>query len=198
MDRRTILALVLMAIVFIVTPILFPSSRPPAPASDSTRQSTTTSAAPRLGRGGDAGADCADERAAATPRATPSRRTRAAPAAPSSARASLRVRRDRDAARDLHAAQPGRRALVGGQVHGYRDLRPGSRDTVRLQQGAATRTAASLPSRARTRHDRARHGSVHGARRPGRPTTFVATNPAITHREPDDERRVSTRRCAAR
>src|ERR1051326_6764764 len=46
MDKRTLLALVLMAIVLVVTPMLFPSSRRPAPSNtDSTSKAPPSAAA---------------------------------------------------------------------------------------------------------------------------------------------------------
>src|SRR5262245_21431703 len=43
MDKRTLLALALMAIVLVVTPMFFKQPRPPAPVADTTAAATATS-----------------------------------------------------------------------------------------------------------------------------------------------------------
>jgi YidC/Oxa1 family membrane protein insertase len=187
MDRRTILALVLMAIVFIVTPILFPSSRPPAPGSDSTMTATTsaapptsaTPAAPSAARGASAGG-------------APSAQQPAQPAQPT-ANAAAPAATERAAAARVAApesvtfATPQSRftllnpGAVPSVVHvqGYRDLRPGRRDSVRLEQsrerGPLFRYRLALG-----RDTIALDTIPFKVQQSGTTTTFVAANPPIT------------------
>jgi YidC/Oxa1 family membrane protein insertase len=129
MDRRTILALVLMAIVFIVTPILFPSSRPAAPGADTTTVATT--AAP----------------AATSPSPNGSAPSGAPPTEQPAARAGPKPQVQQTAPRAVTAESVAiatslaRYSLLNPgavpasvRVHGYRDLRPGTRDSVVLEQ----------------------------------------------------------------
>jgi hypothetical protein len=50
MDKRTLLALALMALVIVVTPRLFTSKRPPASATDSVAATSAAKGTPRPAR----------------------------------------------------------------------------------------------------------------------------------------------------
>jgi len=175
MDRRTILALVLMAIVFIVTPILFPSSRPKTPAVDTTAITTPAPAA--------ANTTAVSATAAPTAATPPSAQQPAATAAPTPAA----PHQPRVAAESVSVATPRANftllnpgsALASVYVHGFKDLRPGSRDTVRLQQSPAR--GPLLRYRLALGRDTIALDTVaFTVRQNGPTTTFAATNPAIT------------------
>ena len=190
MDRRTILALVLMAIVFIVTPILFPSSRPPAPGSDSTMTATTsaapptsaTPAAPSAARGASAGGAPSAQQPAQPAQPAHATANAAAPAATERA-AAARVA----APESVTFATPQSRftllnpGAVPSVVHvqGYRDLRPGRRDSVRLEQ-SRERGPLFRYRLAVGRDTIALDTIPFKVQQSGTTTTFVAANPPIT------------------
>src|SRR5215467_9941511 len=175
MDRRTILALVLMAIVFIVTPMLFPSSRSPAPGSDTTTAASPTPAAPATTPPSPNAS--AVSGAPPTEQPTPSAAARppAAQAAPPRPVTAESVAIANPLARTT-LLNPGA-VPTSVRVHGYRDLRPGTRDSVVLEQ---------------TRGPLLRYRLAHGAdtialdtipftvHQSDGTTTFVATNPPVT------------------
>src|SRR5690242_16214337 len=128
MDRRTLLALVLMAIVIVVTPMLFPSSRRPTTA---TVHDSSTIVAPSPSTAIPSTAP-ANQPAAPTIGAAPTPApvaTSAAPAAPVRAE-TLAVNTPR--AKTLFVS-PGA-APLSVTVGGYRSLRPGAHDTAIVVQ----------------------------------------------------------------
>jgi YidC/Oxa1 family membrane protein insertase len=183
MDRRTLLALVLMAIVIVATPMLFPSKRGPAPttAADS---ASITPASPALG------VPTAESlRAAPTPTVSAAAPATAKPTAPAGPTGSAtttaavpRVAR----AESVTVTGPRTQTVIVNpgaapafvKVSGYRNLRPGARDTTmfvsqtkgqllhyRLALGADTIALDSIPFTVSTT---------------GNTTTFTSASPAIT------------------
>jgi len=125
MDKRTILALVLMALVLVVTPMLFPSSRrtaPPATADTSNARAAQRSTAPTTS---------APNTTTVAPPAvaidTPTRPTlpTAVPTLVSGATESTTVSVQRE---QLILVNPGA-VPVAARLTGYRNLRPDRRDT---------------------------------------------------------------------
>lgn len=112
MDKRTLLAFALMAIVIVVTPLLFPSSRrTPVPATDTaraTQQQPATASPP-------------------TPAAPASRPTVEAPPASAMTQSLDTISLSTSRARYVFQ-NPGAVPLVA-RIFGFKDLRPGRRDT---------------------------------------------------------------------
>src|ERR1043165_4881083 len=163
MDRRTLLALVLMAIVIVVTPMLFSPKRAPAPTviPDS---AAIVPASPKLG------IPTAESLRAAPQPTTPI----AAAPSPALRAESLAVAGSRA---QTVFVNPGA-APAFARVTGHRNLRPGSRDTAvvvaqtkgpllhyRLLLGADTIPFESIPFTVATN---------------GNTTTFTSASPAIT------------------
>src|ERR1043166_977438 len=166
MDKRTVLAFVLMALVIVVVPRLFPSTKqvePPTPAGDSAQSARDAAqvSAPAPG-------------AAATPPAPTATATRAPATIPTAPRAET----------TLVTTASTRYALVSPgatpsavQLNAFRDLRPGARDTMvmrqpagallhyRLALGADTVSLDTLPLT---------------VTRAGSTVTFSATKPAVS------------------
>ena len=117
MDKRTLLAFALMAIVIVVTPILFPSTRrAPAKRADTAATAVPQPSAPQSG--------VPTERAPAA--AAPS----AAPALPATVAAGAFDTVALSNARAKYVfINPGATPLAA-TAFGFRDLRPGRRDTV--------------------------------------------------------------------
>lgn len=166
MDRRTILALVLMAIVIVVTPMLFPSSRrPQATRADSPAVATSPQATPTAQPTAAPAAPAAPTIAAAPPAAAP---------APARVNDSAVVVTPR--AR-YTLVSPGA-VPARAKISGYPDLRPGQRDsTVVVQQArgpllhfrlALGRDTIALDTVATT------------VQQNGTTTTFTTTSPAVT------------------
>jgi YidC/Oxa1 family membrane protein insertase len=175
MDRRTILALVLMAIVFIVTPMLFPSSRSPAPGPDTTTAASPTPAVPATTSpspnapavGGAPPTEQPTPGVAAKPPAA-----QAAPPRPVTAES-------------IALATPIARTMLlnpgavpsSVRLHGFRDLRPGSRDSVVLEQTRGSLLQYRLAHGGDTIALDTVPFSVHQS---DGTTSFVATNPPVT------------------
>jgi YidC/Oxa1 family membrane protein insertase len=170
MDRRTITALVLMALVIVITPMLFPSKKQPP------RAETTLTAVTALGD--TARTTALPTMAAAPPVAKAATPTTTAPATPTSrlvAAESVVVATPRA---QYTFTNPGA-ALASVRVTGYRTLKPGARDTTllleqpkgapllqyRLANGADTVSLDTIPFTV------ARNGAT---------TTFTSTSPAMT------------------
>ncbi|MGH7618790.1 MAG: membrane protein insertase YidC [Gemmatimonadaceae bacterium] len=172
MDRRTILALVLMAIVFILAPILFPSTRPSPPAADSVAVAATPSAVT----------------GAPAPTAPPTAPPTAAPQQPSASAAGQPVTpKARFATKSVVLGTPQAEftltdpgaAPSSVQIHGFRDLRPRSRDTVRIEQTPGR--GPLLSYRLALGRDTIALDTVpFTVRQTGSTTSFVATNPPVT------------------
>jgi hypothetical protein len=114
MDKRTLLALVLMALVIVVTPMMFPSSRRATPAPTDSLAAPPTTAAPNT--------------AAVVP--APSQPTRPTMSRPSAPPANV------VAESTVLAAPRAKYSIVSPgavpstvQINGYSDLRPGRRDS---------------------------------------------------------------------
>ena len=193
MDKRTLLALVLMALVIVVTPMLFSVARADAAArADSTarpRRAARRNAAPPTLR---------------TPAPRPA--TAAAPAdgADRAPRRARRRRRDRPsrrvlahAASELRVRDSGRRADRGATITGY--TRPASRTSRHHGRRAATAVrcfAIASPLGADTIALDTR--SIHGAAQSGS-TIDVHVDGARAIASPiKPSRRLSARACAAR
>jgi YidC/Oxa1 family membrane protein insertase len=125
MDKRTILALVLMALVIVFTPMLYQRrTPPPRPASDSARtQPVAPTAAP---------AGPTDTIRRAAPDTLRVERPATAPAARALAAETTTVA----APQVAWSLQSTGAAPLSVQLKGYRDLRPGVRDTMRIRQDA--------------------------------------------------------------
>jgi YidC/Oxa1 family membrane protein insertase len=120
MDKRTLLAFALMAVVIVVTPLLFPSSRRAPAAKTDTTAAQPQRPAPAI------------ESTAVPPPATVS--PAPAPAAPAGAADTIALATPR--ARYVFQ-NPGAVPLAAA-IFGFRDLRPGERDTIaRIQQSRA-------------------------------------------------------------
>jgi YidC/Oxa1 family membrane protein insertase len=117
MDKRTLLAFALMAVVIVVTPLVFPSSRRTPPATSDTTRAPSRPVAP-----------------APPVAAQPSVAAAPAPAAPAGSIDSVTLATDR--ARYLFE-NPGATPLAA-TILGFKSLRPGRRDTTaHLEQPAA-------------------------------------------------------------
>ncbi|HET7373691.1 MAG TPA: hypothetical protein VFJ20_09900, partial [Gemmatimonadaceae bacterium] len=117
MDKRTLLAFALMAIVIVVTPLLFPSTRrAPARRADSAATAVPQPRAPQSGV------------PAERPETAPAQSAAPAPQATVAAGAFDTVALANAHARYLFL-NPGA-TPVSATAFGFRDLRPGRRDTV--------------------------------------------------------------------
>ena len=162
MDKRTLLALVLMALVIVVTPMMFPSSRRATPAPTDSLAAPPTTAAPNT--------------AAVVP--APSQPTRPtmseAPAPPANVVAESTVL----------AAPRAKYSIVSPgavpstvQINGYSDLRPGRRDSMIVMQ----RGRPLLHYRLATGADTIDLGAVPFAiQKTGSGVTLTATAPAMS------------------
>ena len=182
MDRRTLLALVLMALVIVLTPMIFPSKRP-APRIDTTAASVATNGAnatPQTASVKDtthvATASQLPENTIAPARGAPN--ATGAPNAPGA----TPVRRPADstvvatAAARYTIVSPGA-APSRVLIPGYRNLRPGRRDSVVI----ATPTGPLLRYRVAMGRDTIDLDTVSFTAQPsGNGVTFVATSPAIS------------------
>ncbi len=163
MDKRTLLALVLMALVIVVTPMLFPSSRRATPASTDSLAAPTTAAAPNT-------AAVAPSSPQPVQRPTMSE----APAPPANVVAESTVL----------AAPRAKYSIVtpGGvpstvQINGYADLRPGHKDSMIVMQ----RGAPLLRYRLVTGADTVDLSRVPFAiQQAGSGVTLTATSPAMS------------------
>src|SRR6266550_3118734 len=120
MDKRTILALVLMALVIVVTPRLFPSRRPATQSGDSTKGASTSASAP-----------AANATPAEQPAIAPIVEQPAVVPPPSGATPPLRVVDSATVVtprEQISVVSPGA-VPVAVRLPGYRDLRPDRRDT---------------------------------------------------------------------
>jgi YidC/Oxa1 family membrane protein insertase len=180
MDRRTILALVLMALVIVITPILFPSARRAAKAGDSATTTSTRSdtlaaaaASPAAGTTATTAPAPRDTARALAPTTTAVQAAPTAPRAPVAAESiAVRTPRQRIVFTSVGAA-PASVALTD-----YPNLRPGHGDSsmmiapvhgpllrYRLALGADTIALDTIPFAVSTS---------------GATTTFTSTDPAIT------------------
>lgn len=122
MDRRTLLALALMAIVIIVTPILFPSARRPVAKPDSAASASTASMSADTGRAAVVAVSPPSNAVAAAPVATQSAPSMSAPR-PSRTIDSITLAEGRTRQEYVNpGAVPARVA-----IEGFRSLRPGDR-----------------------------------------------------------------------
>lgn len=172
MDRRTFLALALMVVVIVVTPMLFPSARRQPPrVTDTTHAvapgttSTPAAAAPTTG----APVTQAPGAAQATPTAPAAAATTARSITPETTTvASARTR--------YALVSPGA-APAFVTLPGFRDLRPGAHDTVTLRQP----TGELLRFRMVVGADTVTLDSVaFSAQRAGEVVTFRSSAPAVT------------------
>jgi YidC/Oxa1 family membrane protein insertase len=174
MDRRTILALVLMAIVFIVTPILFPSSRPTTTGPDSTTSATTNAAAPPSAAPATPSPGRGQAPVAQPPMSEAPPATKVGAARPFAAES---VTFASSLAR-VTMLNPG---AVPSAVHvqGYRDLRPRGSNGVVLEQSRGR--GPLLRYRLAMGRDTIALDTIPFTAQPrGNGATFVATNPPIT------------------
>ncbi len=176
MDKRTILALVLMALVLVVTPMLFPSSRRTTPAtvdSSSARAAErSTAPAPVAPANTTAAAPTAANPAADT--SSRSRRTATVPPIASGPAESTTVITPRE---QLVLVNPGA-VPVAARLTGYRNLRPDRRDTGAI---LAQPRGPLLHYRLVTGPDTVSLDSVRFAvQQTGASVTFTSTSPAIT------------------
>ncbi len=167
MDRRTLLALALMAVVIIMTPFLFPSAKRPTPTV--TRDSVT---APATGT--------TAATAAPSPTTQP---TIGAPAnaAPTAAAPVVRAAPETVVVAGTRATQTlvnTGAAPAAVRVYGYNALRPGHKDTTVL---IAPTKGPLLRFRLATARDTIALDTIPFAvTRNGATTTFTSTSPAIT------------------
>jgi YidC/Oxa1 family membrane protein insertase len=164
MDKRTLLALALMALVIVFTPMLFPSSRRPLPASTDSVSAPPTTAAP----------NSASVSPAPTPPAQQRTTVAEAPLAPANVVAESTV---------LAAPRAKYSIVTPGavpstvRINGYADLRPGRRDSMVVMQ----HTGPLLRYRLATGADTTDLSTVPFAiQRSGSDVTLTATAPAIT------------------
>jgi YidC/Oxa1 family membrane protein insertase len=127
MDKRTLIALVLMALVIVFTPMLYPRRTPP-PAPDTSRAQPTvpTTATPVAMNTGRAPAPDT-VRSARPPTAIAEAPAARSLAGETTSVATPQVR---------WSFQSAGAAPVFVQLNGYRDLRPGARDTMMIRQDA--------------------------------------------------------------
>src|SRR5690242_8923354 len=180
MDKRTILALVLMALVIVITPRLFPSSRRAAPQPADSAQSDTARAAgsPTNATPTSSSAASNDPRAQQTP-ATPAA-NQTASAAPASASPVFRAADSATVVTSLERLTVVSPGAVPTAVHvsGYRNLRPDRRDTAAT---IAQPHGALLHYRLAVGADTIALDTVHFTiDHSGTTATLTSTAPAIT------------------
>ena len=172
MDKRTLLAFALMAIVIVVTPLLFPSARrAPAPKSDTARASQEQPATP---------AAVAPAPAAATAPASIATPTTGATASTTAALDGSIERISVTTSRARYELQNPGAVPLAATIFGFKDLRPAQRDTVAVVE--QPRAYGPLL------HYRLSNGGQiialdtirFAVQQTGGTTTFTSTAPAIT------------------
>ena len=174
MDRRTLLALVLMALVLVIVPRLFSPRRSVTAAADSTAADTSH-------RSAATGAATTAQQPAAPPTAPTSGAASPATSAPATTvlapwRPTETVVAKTDTTRTVYA-NPGA-APVAVTMVGFRELRPNHRDSLVTVESPA---GPLLHYRLALGHDTIPLDTVHFAvQQHGDSTTFTATSPALT------------------